>query len=111
MRARYRARRDTLVEALAEVLPEAEIQGIAAGLHAAVRLPDADDERAIRAEASSRRIALGTMGEYRIDSARGRPTLLLGYAQSPEPTIRSGVIELARAVHAQRRTHARRHRR
>jgi GntR family transcriptional regulator/MocR family aminotransferase len=111
MRARYRARRDTLVEALAELLPEAEIQGIAAGLHAAVRLPDADDERAIRAEASSRRIALGTMGEYRIDSARGRPTLLLGYAQSPEPTIRSGVIELARAVHAQRRTHARRHRR
>jgi GntR family transcriptional regulator/MocR family aminotransferase len=103
MRARYRARRDALVESLAEALPEAEIQGIAAGLHAAVRLPDSDDEQAIRGEASRRRIALSVMSDYRIDSGRGRATLLLGYAQSPEAAVRSGVIELARAVHAQRR--------
>jgi GntR family transcriptional regulator / MocR family aminotransferase len=111
MRARYRTRRDALIEALAEALPEAEIQGIAAGLHAAVRLPDTDDEEAIRAEASARRIALTTMSEYRVEAVQATPTLLLGYAQSPEPTIRSGVIELARAVRAQRQRRAPSHRR
>jgi hypothetical protein len=28
------------------------------------------------------------------------PTLMLGYAQAPAPTIRSGVIEIAEAVRA-----------
>lgn len=102
MRARYRARRDALVEMLAASLPEAEIQGIAAGLHAAVRLLETDGEPAIVAEARRRRIALTTMGDYRIDSGGGPPALILGYAQSPEPTIRAGVIELAEAVRATR---------
>jgi hypothetical protein len=42
------------------------------------------------------------MGHYRIDTT-GPPALLLGYAHSPEPTIRAGVIELATAVHTTRR--------
>jgi GntR family transcriptional regulator / MocR family aminotransferase len=101
MRVRYRRRRDTLVAALAEALPEAEVAGIAAGLHAAVRLPDDLDERAIVDEARDRDIALAAMSDYRIDTA-GPPTLLLGYAQSPEPTIRAGVGELAKAIDATR---------
>ena len=47
MRARYRRRRDALVEALAEALPEATVCGAAAGLHVTVELIDGDDERAI----------------------------------------------------------------
>ena len=50
MRARYRARRDALIEAVAEELPEATVGGIAAGLHALVELPEGDDEQAIRDE-------------------------------------------------------------
>jgi hypothetical protein len=41
-------------------------------------------------EASARRIALTTMCEFRIEPVRATPTVLLGYAQRPEPTIRSG---------------------
>ena len=37
------------------------------------------------------------MGDYR-DRAAAPPTLLLGYAQLPEPAIRAGVRELAEAV-------------
>jgi GntR family transcriptional regulator / MocR family aminotransferase len=103
MRARYRARRDALVEALADALPEAEVKGIAAGLHAAVRLPETDSEQEIADEAHRRRIALTTMGDYRIEAGHHPPTLMLGYAQSPEPTIRAGVTELADAVRATRR--------
>src|SRR5918997_532985 len=63
MRTDYRRRRDLLVDAVAEALPEATIHGIAAGLHATVELPDEHDERAILREARARQIDLTTMGE------------------------------------------------
>ena len=100
MRTRYRARRDALVAALADELPEAAVRGIAAGLHATVELPAGHDEEAIRAEAARRRIALETMHGFR--RGGGAPTLLLGYARTPEPAIRAGVRELAAAVAAAR---------
>jgi GntR family transcriptional regulator/MocR family aminotransferase len=105
MRARYRSRRDALVDALTETLPEAAVRGVAAGLHVTVQLPDGDNEQAIREQAHDRRIELETMSDYRPNPG-GRPALLLGYAQMPEPAIRAGVHELAEAVRAAR-THAR----
>jgi GntR family transcriptional regulator/MocR family aminotransferase len=102
MRARYRARRDSLVDALGQALPEAAVLGVAAGLHVIVQLPDGDSEQAIRAEAHDRRVELETMSDYRPASPGRPPTLLLGYAQMPEPTIRAGVHELAEAVRAAR---------
>ena len=103
MRARYRRRRDALVEALAEALPEATVCGAAAGLHVMVELSDGDDERAICDEARSRRVEIEAMGEFRHRAAGSPPALVLGYAQMPEPAIRAGVRELAEAVHAARR--------
>ncbi len=61
MRTRYHRRRDLLVEALADDLPEAKVRGIAAGLHATVELPGDYEERAIVDEARRRRIDLTTM--------------------------------------------------
>jgi GntR family transcriptional regulator/MocR family aminotransferase len=98
MRTRYRARRDALVEAVATELPDAEILGIAAGLHATVRLPGVDED-ALRAEAARRRIAFETMRDY----GAGDGTLLLGYAPLPEPTIRAGIAELAIPLRGTRR--------
>ena len=40
------------------------------------------------------------MRDYRRRRPPGRPTLMLGYAQLPEPAIRAGVRELAAAVRA-----------
>jgi GntR family transcriptional regulator / MocR family aminotransferase len=100
MRAQYRRRRDRLVEAVEEVLPDAKVRGIAAGLNATVELPDDHDERAILEEAHARRIDLTTMGEFWIGAAGGPPTLLLGFGQIPEPAIRTAVNELGQAVQA-----------
>jgi GntR family transcriptional regulator / MocR family aminotransferase len=101
MRVRYRSRRDALVEALADELPEARVEGIAAGLHATVRLPDGDDELAIAEEAARRHVAIEVMADYRTGTA-GPPTLLLGYGQIAEPSIRPGVAALAEAIRATR---------
>ena len=97
MRAVYRSRREALISTLAEVLPEAEVLGIAAGFHVTVRLPDGHDHLAIAEEARRRRIELETLGDY---MPHGPPTLMLGYAQTPEPAIRAGIRELAAAIAA-----------
>jgi GntR family transcriptional regulator / MocR family aminotransferase len=100
MRASYRRRRDLLVEAVGRALPDAKVRGIAAGLHATVELPGEYDERAIVEEAHARRIDLTTMRDFWIEPHSGPPTLLLGYAQIPEPAIVPAVAELAEAIQA-----------
>ena len=100
MRVRYRARRDTVVDALATALPEARVLGIAAGLHVTVQLLATDDEQAIRDEAERHGIHFDTMArDYAPHPAGDPPTLLLGYARIPEPAIRAGVGELAAIIH------------
>lgn len=100
MRARYRRRRDLLIEALAETLPDARVRGIAAGLHATVELSGTHDEVAIRAEARQRRIELSTMRDFWIDEGPRPATLLLGYGQIPEASMGTAVGELAEAIAA-----------
>jgi GntR family transcriptional regulator/MocR family aminotransferase len=102
MRARYRRRRDLLVAALADALPEATVRGIAAGLHATVQLPGGYDEQAIRRQARRRGIDLTTMRDFWIQPGGGPPTLLLGYAQIAEHAIPAGVRELAEVARAAR---------
>jgi GntR family transcriptional regulator/MocR family aminotransferase len=102
MRAIYRARRDVLVAALADELPETAVSGIAAGLHATVRLPGSDDEAAIVEEARRRRIEVGPMVENWADPAGRAPILLLGYGQIHEAAIRPAVRALAEAIRATR---------
>jgi GntR family transcriptional regulator/MocR family aminotransferase len=106
MRSRYRARRDALLDALAAELPEAEVQGIAAGLHATVVLSGDDDERAILEEARRRGIALEILGQHRLVPRAGSATLLLGYARMPEATMRVAVRELRDAIRSARSTAA-----
>ena len=105
MRGSYRARRDALIAALAEDMPDTEVSGIAAGLHATVRLPDSDDEDAIVQEARRRRIEVGPMAENWADPAGRPPTLLVGYGQIQEAAIRPAVRALAEVRSAVRADH------
>lgn len=100
MRGRYRARRDALVAAVARWMPEATVCGIAAGLHAVVRLPPGRDERAILAAAAREGIAFNVLGAYEMRRRRRAPTLVIGYASTSEGLIASGVRELARLLRA-----------
>jgi GntR family transcriptional regulator/MocR family aminotransferase len=103
MRLRYRARRDALIAALAEVLPDATVHGIAAGLHLTLRLPGRYDEAALREAARRRRLELSTLSDYRPGAFATDPVLLLGYAQIPEAAVAAGVRELAAAITGARR--------
>ncbi|GAA2933889.1 MULTISPECIES: MocR-like pyridoxine biosynthesis transcription factor PdxR [Streptomyces] len=64
MRQRYRSRRDRLVAALAEHAPQVEVTGVAAGLHAVLRLPPGTEASAVKA-AAWRGIALDGLAAFR----------------------------------------------
>ena len=97
MRPLYRRRRDALLDALREHLPELEPAGIAAGLHLVAYLPDDLDEAAVVAGAADRGVGVESLAPYRI-SDHGRPGLLFGYAALSERAIAEGVRLLADAV-------------
>ncbi|MEW2457999.1 PLP-dependent aminotransferase family protein [Streptomyces albus] len=87
MRQRYRARRDRLVERLAERVPGVRATGIAAGLHAVLRLPPGTDETATEAALRRAGIGLDTLSAYRhpaAPSARPHPALVVGYGTPAE---------------------------
>jgi GntR family transcriptional regulator/MocR family aminotransferase len=104
MRPLYRRRRDALLSALQERIPELEPAGIAAGLHLVAYLPEDLDEAAVVAAAAQRGVAVDGLAPYRI-SWEGHPGLIFGYAALEERTLTEGVQLLAEAI-ADSRTRA-----
>ncbi|MFF8674904.1 PLP-dependent aminotransferase family protein [Streptomyces sp. NPDC015242] len=85
MRQRYRGRRDRLVAALAAHAPHIEVSGVAAGLHAVLRLPPGSEASAVKA-AAWRGIALDGLAAFRhpqTDMPAG-DGLVVGYATPSE---------------------------
>jgi GntR family transcriptional regulator/MocR family aminotransferase len=97
MRPLYRRRRDTLIEALRERMPDLEPGGIAAGLHLVAYLPSDLDEDAVVEAAARRGVAVYGLAPYRI-SPTGRGGLIFGYATLDERTIIEGARTLAEAI-------------
>ncbi|MGK5628730.1 PLP-dependent aminotransferase family protein [Streptomyces sp. URMC 123] len=85
MRQRYRRRRDALVTALAERAPHIRPTGVAAGLHAVLRLPPGTERSVVRA-AARRGLAVEALADYRHPGAAMPPRdgLVVGYATPPE---------------------------
>ena len=97
-RRRYRARRDALVRALARHLPGARVTGLAAGLHAIVRLGRAVDGLALARAARRRSVGIYPLGYAYMDIRAVHDGLVLGYANLAEPAIEEGIRRLARAL-------------
>jgi len=97
-RRRYRRRRDALLSAVESHLTGSEVEGIAAGLHAVVRLPPGCDERATVLAARERGIAIDGLAAFRRTEARGPAGLVLGYANLPEAAIARAIAELAHVL-------------
>ncbi|HEX5191700.1 MAG TPA: aminotransferase class I/II-fold pyridoxal phosphate-dependent enzyme [Solirubrobacteraceae bacterium] len=97
MRPVYRSRRDVLLDALDQHLPELEPAGIAAGLHLVAWLPDDLDEEALIAAAAREGVAIAGVSPYRLSPAP-RGGLIFGYSSLNERQIRAGVTRLARAA-------------
>jgi GntR family transcriptional regulator/MocR family aminotransferase len=97
-RRRYRLRRDALVRAVAEHMPDARVTGLAAGLHAVVRLPRRVDGATLVSAAYERSVAVQPLGFCFAQPRANHHELLVGYANLPEPAIEEGIRRLASAV-------------
>jgi GntR family transcriptional regulator/MocR family aminotransferase len=99
-RRRQLGRRGALVEALAEFLPEARAEGIAAGLHVVVRLPVPVEAAALDREALARDVRVYPLSGWRADPPPQTSAVVMGYGALAPPAIREGVRRLAEAVDA-----------
>ncbi|MFD4631682.1 PLP-dependent aminotransferase family protein [Streptomyces sp. NPDC058284] len=99
MRQRYRRRRDRLVTALAEHAPHITATGIAAGLHAVLRLPPGTEASAVKA-ASWQGIALEGLAGFRHPRATmpAGDGLVVGYSTPTEHAYDAAVEALLRAL-------------
>ncbi|NUS14064.1 MAG: PLP-dependent aminotransferase family protein, partial [Streptomyces sp.] len=97
MRQRYRRRRDQLAAVLAEQAPHVRVTGVAAGLHAVLRLPPGTEAAVARA-AAFQGIALGALAGYRHPdvpaSAGAGDGLVVGYAAPPDHAFAAALTAL-----------------
>ncbi|MGX5209048.1 MocR-like pyridoxine biosynthesis transcription factor PdxR [Streptomyces violaceus] len=99
MRQRYRSRRDRLVAALAEHAPQVEVTGVAAGLHAVLRLPPGTEASAVKA-AAWRGIALDGLAAFRHPDTDMPVSdgLVVGYATPSEHAYEPALEALCGAL-------------
>ncbi|MFI2433834.1 PLP-dependent aminotransferase family protein [Streptomyces sp. NPDC018693] len=86
MRQRYRSRRDRLVAALAAHAPHIEVTGVAAGLHAVLRLPRGTERSTVKA-AAWHGVALDGLAAFRHPEAPPAGAvdgIVVGYATPSE---------------------------
>jgi GntR family transcriptional regulator/MocR family aminotransferase len=94
----YRRRRDALVGALRAHVPEAQVHGVAAGLHLMIELRRQVDEQSIVQAAASASVGVYGVQAHRARPGAGPPALLLGYGALSEAAIAVGVERLAAAI-------------
>jgi GntR family transcriptional regulator/MocR family aminotransferase len=94
----YRERRDRLVAALHDRLPEGRVTGVAAGLHFLLRLPPGTDEAAVVARLAERRIRVRGLAGYRLTPRPEEPALVIGYGRLPLPAIDAFADQLPSAL-------------
>jgi GntR family transcriptional regulator / MocR family aminotransferase len=90
MRSVYAARRQALVDALAEHAPHLELSGLAAGFHAVARLHHRTEDEVIAA-ARARSVGLHGIGRYTLTGSRHAPALVLGFGNLTERAIGDGI--------------------
>jgi GntR family transcriptional regulator/MocR family aminotransferase len=96
MRPIYRGRRDRLLAALGQHLPEVRPAGASAGLHVLALLPEGLDEAAVVERAASAGIALSGLTPRRI--APGPLGLIFGYGAISDGAIEPAIRRLAEIV-------------
>ncbi|MCR6485723.1 PLP-dependent aminotransferase family protein [Amycolatopsis sp. OK19-0408] len=99
MRQRYRRRRDLLVTTLASRAPHVVATGIAAGLHAVLRLPPGTEASALKA-AAWQGLALDGLAAFRhpASTMSTMDGLVVGYATPPEHAYAAALDALCRAL-------------
>ncbi len=96
VRARHRARRDALLDALSTELPAASVQGVAAGLHLLVTLPDEVDDVALADELRAAGVLAHPLSWHR--RLAGPSGLVLGYAAHTPDRLREAAATIGRVL-------------
>ncbi|MFF3915255.1 PLP-dependent aminotransferase family protein [Streptomyces sp. NPDC001852] len=98
-RLRYRRRRDALAAAVSTRAPEVTVTGIAAGLHAVLRLPPGLEQPVIQA-ATWQGLALHGLSFHRHPQALTEPldALVVGYATPPDSAWAGALGALCRVL-------------
>ncbi|MFD7689900.1 PLP-dependent aminotransferase family protein [Streptomyces sp. NPDC059781] len=98
-RLRYRRRRDSLVESLATRAPDVRITGIAAGLHAVLRLPPGTERSVVQA-ATWQNLAVHGLSRFRhpATATTAGDALVVGYATPPDHAWAGTLDALCRAL-------------
>lgn len=96
LRGRHRQRRDAAVEAIGRHLPACTIEGVAAGVHLVVRLPDHVDDAQVAARAADAGIAVHPLSHHRF--VPGPPGLVIGYGPHPAPRLARAIQLLGALV-------------
>ena len=94
----YRRRRETLVAALDEHLPESRVTGVPAGLQVFVKLDGRLDEAEVLRAARTRGVHVEQTARHWADRRAPFPALLIGFGTVHESSIEAGVKRLADAV-------------
>jgi GntR family transcriptional regulator/MocR family aminotransferase len=94
----YRRRQLELVDRLKQGISGASIEGIAAGLHFVLRLPDATRETEVVQRLNEGGIYVRGLASYQLKPARIGPGLVLGYGGLADGAISSVVEQIATAV-------------
>jgi GntR family transcriptional regulator/MocR family aminotransferase len=97
-RQRYRARRNTLVDALRRHLPGFRVRGAEAGMQLLLELPCGTDEDVIVQAAARRGIELWNLYEMRLQLEPSDPGLLIGYGNIKDTLIDAAVEALAEVI-------------
>jgi len=100
-RRRYRARRDALVAALTTRLPQCELDGIAAGLHLVLRLPQGTGAATVVEAGRARRLKLTPLSAYcEAANPLADSALVLGYGNLADGEVATATSRLRSAVRA-----------
>jgi len=97
MRGVYRDRRDRLLAALADLVPELDVSGVAAGLSVTLNLPASANDREIERAARAAGIRVEALSRYAVQD-HGRRGLVIGYGRLHESAIRPAVSALTQVI-------------
>ena len=98
MRRRYRAKRNVLVDALGQHLPDVRVSGTEAGLHVLAWLPDGADEHATAMRARRSGVGLHELHRHCTTLAPSPPAFLLGFAHPSESDLMAATKLIAEAI-------------
>jgi GntR family transcriptional regulator/MocR family aminotransferase len=99
-RLTYRRRRDRLATTVRRDAPQVAVTGIAAGLHALLRLPGDGSEDDIVASAATHGLAIDGLASYHAGGDHHGPALVIGYGRPPEHAFTTALARLGAVLAA-----------